>query len=254
MIKVVLLGTGNVATHLLDAFLEHTDIALVQVVGRNKKALAAFAPSVNTTTSYARIMEANVYLIAVSDDAIAEVAKNLSTKKGLVVHTSGAVALNALEYNERRGVFYPLQTFSKGQRPNFKTIPICIEAGNENDLHILTELASKISDNVVHISSKQRGVLHISAVFVNNFTNHCYQLGKEICDENGLPFELLKPLIMETAKKIQTLQPFEAQTGPAVRKDKKTLEKHNKQLKDETHREVYALMSKSIEKSHGEKL
>lgn len=254
MISIVILGTGNVAKHLFDAFTAHNGVEIIQVYGRSKNALSYFKKQINTTSDLSNIREADIYLIAINDDAISEVSRFLVGKKGLIVHTSGSIPINALPNKHRRGVFYPLQTFSTNRKVNFKEIPICIEAENEDDYKLLNELASMISDKVIQLDSDQRKALHLTAVFANNFTNHMYHIAQEICIQNDVPFELLLPLINETATKIQDLSPLEAQTGPAKRNDEGTLEKHLVQLKNKKHKEIYTLLSESIRKIYGKKL
>jgi len=137
---------------------------------------------------------------------------------------------------------------------DFKTIPICIEAEKKEDLELLHRLASSVSESVYEITSEQRKSLHLGAVFVNNFTNHIYQIGSEICEENEVPFNILKPLIKETVEKINSFSPLDAQTGPAIRNDKETIRRHLKQLENKTHQEVYKILTKSIQETYGEKL
>ncbi len=164
----------------------------------------------------------------------------------MVVHTSGSVALSELSSKNRKGVFYPLQTFSKNKAVNFKEIPICLEAENETDYQTLELIGKSISDKIFNINSEQRKALHVAAVFVCNFSNHLYQIGNEICDQNNIPFEVLHPLIMETAAKIKTLSPSEAQTGPAKRNDTQTINTHLNFLRNETQKEIYKILTKSI--------
>ena len=254
MQSIVILGTGNVAKHLFDAFINQNKIEITQVYGRKKESLHYFGEHIEITTDLSTIADADIYLIAVSDDAIAAVSKKLEHKKGLIVHTSGSMGINELPINNKRGVFYPLQTFSFGKSVDFKEIPICIEALNEDDYTRLNKLALSISNRVFRINTKQRKALHLAAVFANNFTNHIYHLSKEICTQNNVSFELLHPLIKETAKKVQELSPYEAQTGPARRNDVGTLEKQLNQLKDKNHKNIYSILSKSIQKTYGEKL
>ena len=254
MISIVILGTGNVAKHLFDAFTAQNGVDIIQVYGRNKNALSYFENQINTTSALSNIKGADIYLVAISDDAISEVSRFIVGKKGLIVHTSGSISMNALAHKHRRGVFYPLQTFSANRKVDFKEIPICIEAENEEDYELLNELASAISDKVIQLDSDQRKALHLAAVFANNFTNHIYHIAQEICIQNDVPFELLLPLINETATKIQDLSPLQAQTGPAKRNDEGTLEKHLVQLKNKKHKEIYTLLSESIRKTYGKKL
>lgn len=253
MTKVSIIGSGNVARHLIQAFQSNSKIELVQVFARNKKSLTHLLDSNSVTSDYTQLQAADVYIIAVSDDAIAEVSSQLPFENQLVVHTSGTVPLTTLESKNRRGVFYPLQTFSKDKAVNFKTIPICLEAENEKDLQTLNQIASTISDAVYQINSEQRKALHVAAVFVNNFVNHLYQMGNEICDNNNVPFEILKPLIQETANKIVSLSPKEAQTGPAKRNDLTTIEAHQQFLTDENLSTIYTLLTQSIQ-NNGKKL
>lgn len=253
MTKVSIIGSGNVARHLIHAFQSNSEIELVQVFARNKKSLTHLLDSNSVTSDYTQLQAADVYIIAVSDDAIAEVSSQLPFENQLVVHTSGTVPLTTLESKNRRGVFYPLQTFSKDKAVNFKTIPICLEAENEKDLQTLNQIASTISDAVYQINSEQRKALHVAAVFVNNFVNHLYQMGSEICDNNNVPFDVLKPLIQETANKIVSLSPKEAQTGPAKRNDLTTIEAHQQFLTDENLSTIYTLLTQSIQ-NNGKKL
>lgn len=253
MTKVSIIGSGNVARHLIHAFQSNSKIELVQMFARNKKSLTHLLDSNSVTSDYTQLQAADVYIIAVSDDAIAEISSQLPFENQLVVHTSGTVPLTTLESKNRRGVFYPLQTFSKDKAVNFKTIPICLEAENEKDLQTLNQIASTISDAVYQINSEQRKALHVAAVFVNNFVNHLYQMGNEICDNNNVPFEILKPLIQETANKIVSLSPKEAQTGPAKRNDLTTIEAHQQFLTDENLSTIYTLLTQSIQ-NNGKKL
>jgi predicted short-subunit dehydrogenase-like oxidoreductase (DUF2520 family) len=254
MISIVLLGSGNVAKHLFNAFSDIDKITVLQVVGRNKDHLSYFKGNVRTDADFSKIMDADVYIIAVSDDAIPLVAQFLIKKKGLVVHTSGGVSLKSLGDQVSKGVFYPLQSFSEGKTIDFKKVPICIEAENKNDLQLLNGLARSISLEVHEISSEQRQSLHLAAVFVNNFTNYLFTIGHDICKDNRVPFSILKPLIKETVNKLDALPPYEAQTGPAKRNDVKTMEAHLNQLKNKNYQDIYSLLSTLIKETYGEKL
>lgn len=253
MISIVLIGTGNIATHLFDTFDLQDTLDVVQVVGRSKESLSYFSSKVDTCLLSNQIKEADIYIIAVTDDAIPKVSKLLADLKGLVVHTSGSVIMSAL-INKNKGVFYPLQSFTKGKKVDFKTIPICIEAENKSDLKLVSTIAKTISDTVYDISSEQRKHLHVAAVFVNNFTNYMYTIGNDICDLNNVPFDILKPLIKETALKIEALPPNEAQTGPAKRGDIETMQRHLGQLKSRNQQKIYKLLSESIQKKYGKEL
>lgn len=249
MISLTILGTGNVAQNLFEAFSTIESVKVVQVVGRDKRNLESFRSASRLLDYNERMLPTDIYIIAVKDDAIAEVNQRIISK-GLVVHTSGAASLSVLETHERHGVFYPLQTFTKGRILDFSTIPMCIEANNKRDLELLQRLGEKISDRVLEIGSTKRKTLHVSAVFANNFTNYMYSLGEEICAENDLDFSLLQPLIMETAAKLEFLDTKKAQTGPALRGDQQTLHAHLNLLKTKKHREIYTLLSNSIKDSY----
>jgi predicted short-subunit dehydrogenase-like oxidoreductase (DUF2520 family) len=246
MIRVSIIGSGNVAQHLIVAFSKTTDIELVQVFARKDAAVAHLTSPDKIYTNFNDIIAADLFIIAITDDAITEVSAAIPFSNELVVHTSGSVSIEAIDNKNRPGVFYPLQTFSKSKEVDFKTIPICIETKNEKDFQILEKVAKSISNTVYKINSEQRKALHIAAVFVCNFVNHLYQIGNNICIENDLPFDILKPLIQETANKILTLSPYQAQTGPAKRKDIQTINAHLSFLSDENQKEIYKMLTKSI--------
>lgn len=246
MIRVSIIGSGNVAQHLIQAFSKTTDIELVQVFARNPETVSTTLTTTKIISDLKDLKPVDVTIIAVTDNAIAGVSKQLPFQNQLVVHTSGSLSMEALDDKNRKGVFYPLQTFSKSKEIDFKTIPICIEAQNENDYKTLEVVAKSLSNSVYEINSKQRKALHVAAVFVSNFTNHLYQIGSDICHENELSFDILKPLIQETANKIITLSPNNAQTGPAKRKDTQTINEHLLFLTDENQKEIYKLLTKSI--------
>lgn len=254
MINVIFLGFGNVNNQLFDALRKSAEITIKQVFNRNYIKILSPFEDIPFTDDVSKIKEADVYIIGIPDDAISSFSDNLPFKNRLVVHTSGGVSMDALSNKNRRGIFYPLQTFSKQREVDFKNIPICIEAENSKDLELLRNLGEKISENVVEISSEKRTKLHLAAVFVNNFTNHLYQIGSEILKDDDLPFDLLKPLIVETASKIETLSPEKAQTGPAKRNDIKTIEKHLHLLGNSRYRKLYELFTEEIKQNYGKKL
>jgi len=253
MISVIVLGTGNVGMHLINAFLGNSAVELVQVYSRRKSSLKFIENKVDTTTSVSSLKSADIYIIAISDDAISEFSSQLNLKNKLVVHTSGGSSIKDLKTNGNKGVFYPLQTFSKEQSIDFKSIPICVEAENNEDLILLKKLANIISNNVFMIDSEQRKHLHIAAVFTNNFVNHLYKIGFDICRENSVPYEVLYPLIQETAQKIMHANPDNVQTGPALRNDKIIIEKHLNLLSGEKNK-IYKLLTDSIQATYGKKL
>lgn len=247
MIQITIIGSGNVAQHLIKAFAKSELVEIVQVYSRKKETLSALLEFDKITNDFEELKEADLYIIAVSDKAIADVSKQLPFQNRIVVHTSGAASLDVLDAKNRKGVFYPLQTFSKNKDLDFSTVPICLEAENTFDFRVLESVAKSISNAVFAINSDQRKALHVAAVFVNNFTNHLYQTGQEICEEHQVPFEILRPLIQETANKINTLDPIDAQTGPAKRNDNTTIEAHLAYLNNENQKNIYKLLTKSIQ-------
>lgn len=248
MIKVAIIGGGNVAIHLANAFSKTNEVSLVQVYARNIEQIEHLKEVTPITNSIELLTEADVYIIAVSDDAIGDVSRKIEQKNGLVVHTSGSVAMQSLQNTGRKGIFYLLQSFSKDKDVNFDEIPFCLEAENEEDLQLLETLAKSIGKKIYRINSEQRKRLHVAAVFVNNFTNHMYKIGADICNEYQVPFEVLLPLIQETAQKITELSPEAAQTGPAKRNDQKTIQNHLELLNAEQ-QEIYKLITKSIQQN-----
>ncbi|ELY1979662.1 DUF2520 domain-containing protein [Flavobacterium psychrophilum] len=246
MIRVVIIGSGNVAQHLIKSFAKSNIIQIVQAFSRHKESLKNIIDYSKITSNFSSLVDADVYIISVSDNAIAEVSHQLNLNNKLVVHTSGSINITNLDDKNRKGVFYPLQTFSKNAAINFNEIPICVEAENESDYKLLETVARSISKKVFQINSNQRKILHVSAVFVNNFVNHLYKIGNDICTENNIPFEILQPLIQETANKISLLSPDEAQTGPAKRNDTQTINAHLHFLTNENQKEIYKILTKSI--------
>jgi predicted short-subunit dehydrogenase-like oxidoreductase (DUF2520 family) len=250
MITVVILGAGNVAHHLYNAFFSSENVTVTQWYNRNIKNIRPFNGEAQLTDDLSQLIEADIYIIAVSDDAIANISKQLPFENRLVVHTSGSASGYDIDQKNRRGIFYPLQTFSKGTAIDFSEVPICYEALMKKDYDILKRLAKSISNNTKKINSDQRAALHLAAVFVNNFTNQLFRVAHEITESQGAEFDLLKPLILETANKVQDLSPFKAQTGPAKRNDKKTIKRHLKMLDNEHHQDIYKLMTASIKQTH----
>lgn len=253
MLKVTVIGSGNVAQHLIKAFAKADGVSIVQVYARSAESLLHLFPQQLITTDLSGLKEADIYIIAVTDNAITEVSAQLPFKNRLVVHTSGSVSIDALDSNNRRGVFYPLQTFSKNKEVDFINIPICLESESAEDYELLATLANSISGNIFNVDSGQRKALHVAAVFASNFTNHMYALANEICTEHKMPFDILKPLIAETAAKVKELSPLKAQTGPAIRHDSKTLEAHLEMLTNDNQRNIYKTLTQSIQ-AHAEKL
>lgn len=253
MIDLVLLGGGNLAQHLIKEFLNSPIINLIQIYNRSMDKIEIFAHQTSVTDNLDELKKAAVYLISVSDQAIPFLASNIKYDKALVLHTSGSTNMDVLNNFKRSGVFYPLQTFSKDRAVDFNQVPIGWETSQKSDENILKTMAESISNNVFSLNSKQRLSLHIAAVFVNNFVNYLYEIGHSICKENNIDSNLLYPLIMETAHKVAKMSPYQAQTGPAKRQDRITIEKHLEILTD-NNREIYKLLSDSISRLYEFKL
>lgn len=249
--SIVLIGAGNVATQL-GAALKKEGYLISQVYSRTKKSAEALAKTLKAAplTDLKKIdTGAAIVIIAVKDDAIAAIAKQLKLKDQLLVHTSGSVEMNVLKACSKNfGVFYPLQTFTKGKTVVFKSVPICIEANNSAASTTLQYFAKSLSRKVQKINSDQRKKIHLAAVFACNFSNHMYAIADELLRKEKLSLDLLQPLIEETASKIKNSKPSDVQTGPAVRGDKKTMDAHlkllgtNKKLKT-----LYQLISEGIQ-------
>ena len=247
--QIVLIGSGNVAFHLAKAFSE-AQIPISQIFGRNTAELQKISEKFSIPFSTESLVDADLYIISVSDSSIAEVSALIKNKNVLVAHTSGSVSREALSGNYRKSVFYPLQTFSKSKNLDYSKIPFFIDAENENDEEILKNLASKISKNVMLANDEKRKYIHLTAVFACNFVNHLYARAKEISDSQGIPFDYFLPLIDETTQKIHELEPKLAQTGPAIRNDEKVLKLHESLLTDEEKLKIYKTLNESIKKMY----
>ena len=247
MINIVIIGSGNVAQHLITAFEKNDEINIIQMFSRQKRNIVLSLDSSKIIADFNDLLEADLYIIAVSDDAIADVSSQLPFKNRLVVHTSGSIPMDSLNNKNRKGIFYPLQTFTKGKEVDFSQIPLCLESEHEKDFELLEKVAQTISNTILKSDEIQRKALHIAAVFVNNFVNEMYRIGNEICEENKVPFEILKPLILETVNKVMTLSPKEAQTGPAKRNDQQTINAHLDFLSNENHTTIYKILTQSIQ-------
>lgn len=247
MIKIVLLGAGNVGIHLCRSLQNKEDLQLIQWYNRSLNSLEKESVPFAVTQNLNDIIEADLYIISVSDSVIPAISKALEGKKGIIVHTAGSISMEVLGAHENHGIFYPLQTFSKQKEVDFNQIPLCLEANQQENLNLLKKVAQAIGGPVHLIDSAQRKALHVAAVFVNNFTNHLYTIGEELCNAHKVPFSVLQPLIAETADKIKHLPPSLAQTGPAARGDQKILEDHLQYLTKESHQKLYQLISASIQ-------
>ncbi len=251
---VAILGSGNVATHLAKALYKNgvsiTCVYSPTLANANK--LAKETGSIGINDLDLLTPAADFYIIAVKDVAIAEINRQIDVK-GMAVHTSGITPMSILARHADYGVFYPLQTFTKNIDADISKVPFLLEANTAGNFDLLKKLASLLSPNITYADSHQRQMVHLAAVFANNFTNYLYQVAFDILAKNNLPSDLLKPLIEETARKIQSHQPSEVQTGPARRNDIPTIEKHLTLLQSlPEYRQLYEILSTEIrEKSEG---
>ncbi|RYE16337.1 MAG: DUF2520 domain-containing protein [Sphingobacteriaceae bacterium] len=253
--RITLIGSGNVATHL-GAALKNAGHKIVQVWSQNLQhaALLAYHIKAEPIAQLNELSaETDLIIISIKDDALEEVASFINLKNVLVVHTSGAVSMQVLQkYFNNCGVFYPLQTFSKVRELDFRSVPLCIESTDKNSMQVLLDLGRTISNNVQIIDSDQRKILHVAAAFACNFPNYLFGLAADLLQQNHMDFSLLKPLILETALKVQEHQPKNVQTGPAIRRDEKTMQMHLSLLEQHPAlQEIYKLLSQGIIKMGG---
>jgi len=251
MIKIILLGAGNVGHHLSRAFNKSNEIDLVQWYTREKNSIISSSLDIEIIDDLAKIKLADIYIISISDSYVDNLSKELNLSNKLIVHTSGSLDFTVLDNKNRRGVFYPLQTFSKNKELEISKVPICIEAENSNDLILLEQVSKYINCKSYKINYEERKTLHLAAIFSNNFVNHMFTIAKEILENKNLDFNILKPLINETVDKIHKLDPENVQTGPAIRNDSEIIITHIKALKKQEHKKIYELMTKLIQDKYG---
>lgn len=248
--RITIIGSGNVATHMAAA-LKNAGHNLMQVYSRDMQnaALLAYHVKAEPVDDLQHISnETDVFVIAVKDDVIGVIAEQLAKHDKLMLHTSGATDLYALlAFTDKAGVMYPLQTFSKVREVDFRQVPLCIEGADESITKQIEELAQSISNNIYRVDSGQRKILHLAAVFACNFPNYLYEVARQLLDGKGLEFDLLRPLILETAQKVQERLPAQVQTGPAVRNDVGTMDSHLKLLAETPHlQQIYTMLSQGI--------
>jgi predicted short-subunit dehydrogenase-like oxidoreductase (DUF2520 family) len=247
--KIVIIGSGNVAFHLAKAF-QQNNIKIAQIFARNEADLKSIAVPMNIDFSTTNLADADLYLICVSDSSVQKISEQIIKKDCLVAHTSGSLSTDILLGNYRKASFYPLQTFSKSKELNYTEIPFFIEAENKDDSNLLKNLAEKISTKVMISTFEKRKYIHLTAVFACNFVNHLFARAKEISDSQDISFEYFIPLIKETTEKIQELDPKLAQTGPARRSDERVLKLHEQLITNEEQLQIYKVMNQSIKKMY----
>jgi predicted short-subunit dehydrogenase-like oxidoreductase (DUF2520 family) len=248
--RITLIGSGNVATHL-GAALKNTGHHIVQVYSRDQQnaALLAYHLKAEPVNVFDALHEyTDVFIISIKDDAIEGAAAALAHHQKPILHTSGATPLKTLlKFTDQAGVLYPLQTFSKTRELNFRTVPLCVEGAFEDLTIMIKDLAMSISNNVYDISSDQRKILHLAAVFACNFPNYLYNIAGQQLAHHDIAFDLIRPLILETALKVQDQLPYNVQTGPAIRNDQNTMQAHLQLLSDNADlQNIYESLSQGI--------
>lgn len=250
-IRVVVIGSGNVAEAFARTLADTPNVELRQVVARNAERCKAVAEigRCSWSTDPAQLVDAELYIISVSDRAVEGVARSYNfPERAIVVHTAGSVAMSAIPRPKKRGILYPFQSFSAGRGITLKDVPLFVEADNKAVAEFLTQFARRISSRVEYADSVRRAQIHLAGVFVNNFTNHLYGVASDILAKEGLTFDVLRPIIAETANKaIDSGNPFAVQTGPAIRGDKTITEKHLDLLdNDALKQQIYKDITESI--------
>ncbi len=251
--NISFIGSGNVATHLAVAF-RNAGLNISEVYSATAKHAIQFA-ELTGSKFVSQItdldQDVDLCLICVPDAKVKAVFEQLPTLNGIVAHTSGITSIDVLTEAMNYGVFYPLQTFSKNKEISLLDVPFCIEGSSFQISDKLTNLAKRLSQNVRYINSEERKYLHLTAVMVNNFTNHLYHIAEDILVSKEIDFDLLLPLIKETAHKIEHLEPSRAQTGPAKRNDQSTIDLHTEMLEDmPEYIDLYRLISEQINKKY----
>lgn len=253
--SIVFIGAGNLATNLAKT-LYYKGFRIAQVYSRTEEAARTLAQAVEaayTTDLSSVVADEQLYIVSLKDAALIELLPEIVAGKeeALWVHTAGSISMDIWKGRVNRyGVFYPMQTFSKQRTVDFSRIPVFVESNSAEDTRFLKDIASVLSERVYEATSEQRKSLHLAAVFTCNFTNHMYALAAGLLNKYQLPFEVMLPLIDETAHKVHELEPRLAQTGPAVRYDKNVIDSHLQMLADEPQiQELYRLISESIHRN-----
>ncbi|MDR0575455.1 MAG: DUF2520 domain-containing protein [Tannerella sp.] len=247
--NAVFIGAGNVATHLSLA-MKNAGFSIRQIFSRSKSSAKPLAEKLNCryTTDVKEILpDANIYIFSLKDDILQDIIADIPPNDGLWVHTAGSLSMDIFYgYTEHYGVIYPMQTLSKQRRTDFFKVPLFIEGNTKNNEDKIYDIAQTLSGNVTCMTSDKRKYLHLAAVFACNFSNRMYSLAAKILEEQDIDWRLLQPLIDETAHKLYSMSPDNAQTGPSVRYDRNVIERHLSMLKDDDMRKLYLMISENI--------
>jgi len=250
--NIAIVGSGNAAYHFASAFQQLHDVS-VTIYSRSKDKGVELASLTKAKTGLLHDLSSvqhDIVLLAVSDQSINSVSE-LASKNSLVLHCSGATSLSTIK-QKCAGVLYPLQTMSKSKAVDFSAVPILIESNSEQHKQLLENLAKKLSNNVLWMSSEKRLKVHLAAVFACNFSNFMMASAQRFLAKEQIPFELLHTLIAETSAKAMAIGPEAAQTGPALRGDKNVLLTHESLLEDDPELlHIYQIISNLIQSQHG---
>lgn len=256
--SITIVGAGNVG-HNFGLGFRQAGFLIHEIYSRTQNSAILLSQTLNcsyTTKLNELSNKADFYILAVNDDALADVIDQIPFKDKPIVHTSGSTPISVFENKgiQNYGIYYPVQSFSKNETESLAPIPICIEGNNAEMENLLISLASSVSTKVFSMDSQKRKALHVASVFANNFANQMFQIAYEVLKENQISFEIIRPLIEKTSSKINNELPLNTQTGPAMRDDKKLIENHLNYLEQyPDYKAIYDLVTKAIYKSHQEK-
>jgi predicted short-subunit dehydrogenase-like oxidoreductase (DUF2520 family) len=256
--RVTIIGAGNVGHNFGLAF-RQAGYLIAEIYSRTQNSAMLLSQTLNCnfTTNLKQLSDkTDLFVIAVNDDVIEDVIAQIPHTDKPIVHTSGSTPIEVFEGKgfEKYGIFYPVQSFSKHETESLTPIPICVEANSSKTEDLFLSLASSVSSKVYSLDSSKRKALHVAAVFANNFTNHMFHIAHELLAKNKISFEIIRPLIEKTALKIKHENPVDAQTGPAIRNDRKVIDEHLKYLENnKDYQEVYEIITRNIYKSQQNK-
>ena len=246
MMKISIIGAGNVGINLFETLIKKKGLKIVSLFNRSIEKILSHRKKTFITNNMEEIKKSDIYIISTNDDSIEKVSNKLKGRGGLILHTSGSTEMKILSVHKDFGVLYPLQTLTRDKLCDFKKVPVCIEGNSTFNIKKLKKLVTIIGSKCYQVDSKQRLALHVSAVFASNFTNYLFSIAHDICAENKIPFEIFFPLIRETIEKIEKNDPSKIQTGPAIRKDLNTIKKHLNFIKSKNSKKIYSILTQAI--------
>jgi predicted short-subunit dehydrogenase-like oxidoreductase (DUF2520 family) len=256
--RVTIIGAGNVGHNFGKAF-RQAGYIINEIYSRTQNSAMLLSKTLNCdyTTDLSNLKSnTDLIILAINDDALAKIVDQIQIKDKVIVHTSGSTPISVFENKgfEKYGIFYPVQSFSKNETESLEPIPICVEGNNQKTEDLLYSLASSVSTKIYAMDSEKRKALHVAAVFANNFTNHMFHIADDILKQNDISFEVIRPLLEKTAGKLKTETPLNAQTGPAVRNDRKVIDNHMEYLKDQIdYQDIYDKVTANIFKTQKNK-